>query len=292
MVARHAITGFRQVKMYNELPPAWVPAMIEEAHRHGLRASGHIPNGVTLTEAVAAGLDEIHHGSFLLPELAGDPRRSEDPVSLRLRVADADLLRSPRASALVALLRDHRVTLDATLFASEDSWTWRPGQVPSSSAAIFERLPLVQRRRLLDTPPFLAAETWNAAQAAEFYDAGRHSLATLMGLIGMLSDGAVTVLPGTDHGFGFAPHRELELHVEAGIPPGRVLQSATLLSARAMGLDHEVGSIDPGKLADLVLVEGDPTRDISDIRRTRLVIKDGAVIDVRGLIREIGIAWR
>jgi hypothetical protein len=69
-----------------------------------------------------------------------------------------------------------------------------------------------------------------------------------------------------------------------------VLQSATLLSARVMGLDDEIGSIEPGKLADLVLVEGDPTRDISDVRRTRLVIKDGALIDIRGLLREIGVA--
>lgn len=88
---------------------------------------------------------------------------------------------------------------------------------------------------------------------------------------------------------GFALHRELELHVQAGIPPQKVLQDATLGAARIMSMDRDLGSIMPGKLADLTLVNGDPVANISDIRKTALVVKDGVVYKPAEMYSALGV---
>jgi imidazolonepropionase-like amidohydrolase len=106
----------------------------------------------------------------------------------------------------------------------------------------------------------------------------RASFQAMLGMVKRLYDAGVPIVPGTDAQLpGFAYHRELELLVAAGIPSAKVLQMATLGSARVMSRDRELGSIIPGKLADLVLVDGDPVRRISDVRRTMLVVKNGDV---------------
>jgi imidazolonepropionase-like amidohydrolase len=287
LVASYAAAGYRQVKMYNELDSAWVPVMIAEARKHGMRPSGHIPNDVTLTEAVEAGLGEVHHANFLLHELIPDLRRLHDNVELPRRAAGVDL-DSPEARALVDLLKRQGVVLDPTLVAFEERWTSELGKVPPAWEAVIARFPLMERRWLVANAPGAGVDL-RAGATAEQFEIYRRSFATMLELVRRLSDAGVTVLPGTDIMNGFALHRDLELHVRAGIPATRVLQSATHLAARTMRLDSELGAIEPGKLADLVLVEGDPTQNITDIRRVRLVVKDGAMIDVAGLAREIGL---
>jgi imidazolonepropionase-like amidohydrolase len=88
---------------------------------------------------------------------------------------------------------------------------------------------------------------------------------------------------------GFSLPRELELYVQAGIPATEVLGIATLGAARVAKRDDRLGSIAPGKLADLILVDGDPSKTIGDVRRVRMVLKDGAVFDPDALCREVGI---
>jgi len=94
---------------------------------------------------------------------------------------------------------------------------------------------------------------------------------------------------GTDSLAGFTLHRELENYVAAGIPAPVVLQIATLGGARVMKHDGERGSIAPGKQADMILVNGDPTARISDIRRVSTVIKDGTVYDAAAVYAELGV---
>jgi imidazolonepropionase-like amidohydrolase len=108
-------------------------------------------------------------------------------------------------------------------------------------------------------------------------------------LVGMLHREGVHVVAGTDAMAGFALHRELELYAEAGIPPADVLYLATLGAAQVMKRDAELGVIAPGRLADVVLVDGDPTVRMSDIRRTRLVVKDGVVYEPDRLYAAIGV---
>ena len=104
-----------------------------------------------------------------------------------------------------------------------------------------------------------------------------------------LYDAGVPIVAGTDALAGFTLHRELELYVQAGIPAPKVLQLATLGAARIMKRDQELGSIAPGKLADMILVAGDPVTHISDIRHTDTVVKGGVVYHSSELYQAIGV---
>jgi imidazolonepropionase-like amidohydrolase len=117
----------------------------------------------------------------------------------------------------------------------------------------------------------------------------RGAFAKMLEFVKALYDAGITLVPGTDALAGFTLHRELELYVKAGIPAAEVLRIATLQSARVAGREKELGSITPGKLADMVLLDGDPTANISNVRRVRTVIKDGVVYDPAALYRALRI---
>ena len=104
-----------------------------------------------------------------------------------------------------------------------------------------------------------------------------------------LSDAGIPIVAGTDSLAGFSLHRELVLYASAGIPAPKVLQLATLGAARVMKRDTELGSIAPGKLADVILVDGDPSTQISDIYKVKTVVKDGVVYQVADLDKAIGV---
>jgi imidazolonepropionase-like amidohydrolase len=117
----------------------------------------------------------------------------------------------------------------------------------------------------------------------------RDSFAAMLRLVKALSDAGIAIVAGTDAMAGFSLHRELELYVQAGIPAPRVLQIATLDAARVMKRDGELGAIAPGKLADLILVDGDPATRIQDIRRVTMVVKDGMRYDAAALDQALGV---
>jgi imidazolonepropionase-like amidohydrolase len=119
----------------------------------------------------------------------------------------------------------------------------------------------------------------------------RASYAAMLRMVKLAFDRGIPIVAGTDAG-GLAYPRELELYVEAGIPAPDVLALATLGAARVMGADREAGSIAPGKRADLVLVDGDPTRDISTVRNADVVVCRGVVYDPAELLAASGIAPR
>jgi imidazolonepropionase-like amidohydrolase len=113
----------------------------------------------------------------------------------------------------------------------------------------------------------------------------------MLRMVKLAFDRGVTVVAGTDAA-GLSYPRELELYVQAGIPAPDVLALASLGAARVMGKDREVGSITAGKRADLILVDGDPLRDISAIRKADLVIARGVIHDPAELFGSLGIAPR
>jgi imidazolonepropionase-like amidohydrolase len=104
-----------------------------------------------------------------------------------------------------------------------------------------------------------------------------------------LYQAGVPLVIGTDGTAGLMLHRELELWVQAGIPPEKVLQIATLRAAKVARVEKDLGSIAAGKLADLVLVDGNPAQSISDIRKTRITIKNGAVFQDGELYQALGM---
>jgi len=117
----------------------------------------------------------------------------------------------------------------------------------------------------------------------------RESFRAMQRMIFELHKAGVAIVAGTDSLGGFALVRELELYVEAGIPPAEVLRMATLGAATAAGEGERLGSIEPGKLADLILVDGDPSADPAALRSLRLVVKDGVPLDPVAMWKELGI---
>ncbi|MFZ3264711.1 MAG: amidohydrolase family protein [Terriglobales bacterium] len=275
--------GYVQIKIYSSVPPAIVPAIIDEAHKNGLRVSGHIPAGMTAAQCVKLGYDEIQHINFLVlnffPEIKNTNTiaRLTKPGEL---AASLDLT-SPQVQSFIKLLQDHHTKLDLTLNIFEDQYMSRIGQIPPGYQGVASRLPAQVRRGLLTqgmTPPPGMDDTY------------RKSFAKMLELAGFLYRSGLSIEAGTDSMAGFALHRELELDVKAGIPAAQVLQNATLNAAKIMSMDKDLGSITPGKLADLTLVDGDPTKNISDIRKTSVVVKDGVLYYPAELYTELGVA--
>lgn len=114
-------------------------------------------------------------------------------------------------------------------------------------------------------------------------------MATNLKVIRALNEAGVPIVAGSDTGLiGYGLDRELELYVRAGMTPMEAIQCATIASARAMKMEAEVGSVEVGKRADLVLVEGNPLKSISDIRRVVSVVKNGRMYNSRALGRSVG----
>ena len=122
--------------------------------------------------------------------------------------------------------------------------------------------------------------------------AWREAFPAMLKLLKPLHDAGITIIPGTDSLAGYMLHHELELYVKAGIAPAEVLRMATLTPALVMGVDKERGVIAPGKLADMVLVDGDPTKNIADIRKVSTVLKGGKVYDPAAIEKSLGIQPR
>jgi imidazolonepropionase-like amidohydrolase len=120
----------------------------------------------------------------------------------------------------------------------------------------------------------------------------REAFPALLRLLKALSDAGTTIIPGTDSLSGYSLLHELELYVRAGIPPAQVLRMATLTSAQVSGADAQRGVIAPGKLADMILIEGDPTAHIEDVHMIAVVIKGGRVFDPAQIEAALGIAPR
>jgi imidazolonepropionase-like amidohydrolase len=275
--------GFVQIKIYSSVKPELVPAIIDEAHKNGLRVSGHIPAEMTAAQCVELGYDEIQHVNFLILNFMPEIKNTNTIARLiepAKRGADLDLS-APQVQSFIKLLQDHQTKLDLTLSIFEDQYLNRAGQIPRGFQPIASRLPTQVRRSLLATgltPPEGMDQTY------------RRSFAKMMELTGLLYRSGISIEDGTDSMAGFALHRELELDVQAGIPANKVLQNATLNAARIMKMDGDLGSIAAGKLADVTLVNGDPVANISDIRKTALVMKDGVLYRPEELYSAVGVA--
>jgi len=149
-VDQYAALGYVQIKIYSSVDPKLVPAIVAEAHRLGLRVSGHIPNGMTAADAVRAGFDEIQHTNFLfLNFIPGvDTRTPERMTAVAEHAAEIDLA-SPAVKDFLRLLQERKTVIDPTVTIYEDLLTGRPDRVRPSLAAVEPRLPYQMRRTLL-----------------------------------------------------------------------------------------------------------------------------------------------
>ena len=283
MVDRFAGQGYIQIKLYSSITPGWVPAIRERTQQHGMRLSGHIPAFMSAEQAVRAGYDEIQHINMVfLNFLAGDREDTRQQIRFNLYGSEGGKLDldSPEVTAFIELMKENGTVVDPTAAIFDSMLTHVPGQPDPTFAVVAEHLPLAVRRGLY-TPAFEIGEERIADWAAT---AERQAE-----MIKQLYDAGIQLVPGSDDMPGFTIHRELELYAAAGIPNADVLRIATLDSARVVGVAERTGSIEKGKAADLVLLDGNPLEDISAVRRGMLVMKGGTLYRPNDLYQAVGV---
>ena len=282
-VNRYADLGYIQIKLYSSLNPAFVPGIVKTAHSRGLRVSGHIPNGMIASQFVEDGADEIQHINFIflnfLADKVKDTRTPDRFTAVGANAAKLDL-QSKKVNDFIALLLQHHTTVDVTLATFEGMFMGRPGKISPDFARVLDRLPAQVQR---------AAYSGGLPVTEENDQLYKDSYQAMLRMTKRMYDAGIPILAGTDATAGIMLHRELELEVEAGIPVAKALQIATFNAARLLKQDKDLGSIAPGKRADLVLVDGNPAEHISDIRRCRLVMKNGVLYESADLYSAVGI---
>lgn len=278
----YAARGYRQIKLYNSIKPEWVQPLAAHAKGRGLTVAGHVPAFMKAEQAVRAGYDELTHINQVMLNFIGQPGDDTRTLLRFTRVGD-DASRidmaGPEVRAFIALLRERDIVVDPTAGAFEGMLTQQQGQPEPGLQPVAEYLPVLWRRRLR------VAEMDLEGQKLATY---RASYNRLLDLIRVMHQAGVPLVAGTDSTPGLGLHRELELYVQAGISAPEVLRIATWNGARVAGASATAGSIERGKVADLILVDGDPSRQISDIRRTVLVLKGGVAYSPAELYEAMG----
>ncbi len=279
----YAQHGYRQIKIYNSFHPEWVKDTAAYAHQRGMRVSGHIPAFMKAEDAVRAGYDEIQHINQVLLNFyvtpTTDTRTLERFYLIANNVNKLDLDSKP-VQDLIALLKEHQTSIDLTLATFEPNFTQLQGEPNPAFGMIADHLPVALQRSLrsnsMDVTP-KNVKTWRA------------SYAKMLEFSGRLYQAGVPIVAGTDNLAGFTLHRELELYVKAGIPAAEVLKIATVNGAKYTGTLANRGTVEREKVADLILVDGDPTANISDIRKISLVMKRGTVYYPAEVYEAVGV---
>ena len=282
----YADHGYAQIKIYSSIKPELVPIIADHAHSRGLRVSGHVPAFMSARQFVEGGADEIQHLNFIvLNFLFPDVKetRNRDRFIKVAEHASEFTPDKPEVRDFINFLKEHHTVLDPTISVFEALFCGDPTAITPGLEAIVPRFPPQVRRAMrsgaLEVPPDKQAAYHEAFPA-------------MLRLLKAIYDAGVTIIPGTDALAGYTLHHELELYARAGIPPAEVLRMATWTPALVMGVDKDRGVVAPGKLADMILVDGDPTKNIQDISRITTVIKEGKVYDPVAVEKALGIAPR
>jgi imidazolonepropionase-like amidohydrolase len=287
IVRKAKADGFVAIKFYGSFNPAWVPATAAEAHRLGLHVHGHIPAGMRTTDAIAGGYDEITHIYFVMMQAMPDTVVAKSNTIARVAgpgryAKDVDLSAEPMKS-LIATMAARKITVDPTLVVVESLLVPENGDLGAAYAPFVGTLPPAVERSFRQGGLALPADL-----TREDY---RKSFAKLEALVAAMHKAGVPIVAGTD-GSGLELVRELELYVDAGFTPAEALRAATLTPAQLQHAEARTGSITVGKAADLVLVDGDPSQHIGDLRHTRWVMMDGGLMDADALRAAGGISAR
>ena len=280
----YADRGYPQVKLYSSIPVDWVKPLAEAAHKRGMKVCGHVPSFMSAERAINDGYDQIIHLNMIMLNFLGDSLDTRSMLRF-IRVAERSKnidLNSPEVKRFIKLLKDKKIVVDPTAAIFEDMFTNEPGKLAAGYQPILAMFPSDFKRGL-----YRGGLPTMKGHEADY----KQSYANMLGMLKLLYKNGITLVPGTDDFPGFALHRELELYVQAGVPNKKVLQMATLLSARVAGVDKEVGSIEVGKKANLILVDGDPTKNISEIRRVETTIKNGYLYDSKALYASYGFGF-
>jgi imidazolonepropionase-like amidohydrolase len=287
-VRRIKDAGLWGVKFYTSMNPAWIAPAAAEAHKLGLHVHGHVPAGMKPSEAVAAGYDELTHLNFVAMESM--PKEVVDKANTRQRMEgpakffkDVDL-DGPLMKGFVAELARRKTIVDPTIVIFESLLVQDGGKPHPAYAPYMGIISPVLERAVFTSGGYPLVEGYSRADY-------RKSYANLVSLVGKLHQAGVPIVAGTD-GMGVELIRELEIYQQAGFTPAEALQSATIVPAKVVGVDKRTGSIAVGKEADMVLVDGDVSRELGALRRVVTVVSDGYVMDGDALRQAAGYSGR
>lgn len=265
-VDRYYDNGFIQIKIYSSVKPAIVKVICDEAHRLGLTVTGHIPFEMTLQQGVDSGMDMVNHVQYVYSIMKRNKDRSinfEDSTSI----------------AAINFIKQHHVVIDPTIGVFEMSFRSVKDDITIMEPAFYT------------LPPPLQALFKNTGQDAAGAAKFKPLYESMVKIVKVLYDAGVPIVAGTDQGFpGYSLDRELELYVSAGLTPMQAIQTATITPAQVMKMDKQTGSIEDGKHADITIVDGDPLKNIREIRNVTLVIKAGRIYDPVKLHRLVGFS--
>jgi hypothetical protein len=262
-VDRYKQNGFVQIKVYSSVKPAILKAICDEAHKQGLTVTGHIPMGMNLMQAVDSGLNMVNHIDYVYDLMKMNPDNS-------INMNDSSNQR------ILSFIRSHHVVIDVTAGVFELVFRSLHENITDIEPN-FKSLPLP-----LQT---IFTNTGQSIDSNIIY--GRSMMKSIKEIIRAMYKDSITIVAGTDMGFpGYSVFRELELYVESGLTPMQSLKTATITPAEVMNLAAVSGSIEIGKNADIIIIDGDPLKNIRNIRKISTVIKDGKVYDP-GLLHHI-----
>ena len=267
-VQRYKNAGYEQIKIRDNVKLETLKAICAEAHRLGMTVTGHVPEGLNALQAVEAGMDQIAHINFVLTGFFPKRDRSNPPVQINLN--------APNVTNALKFFKEHGTVIDPTDAVME--MMLRPTNKPIES---FEP-------GLTKAPPELSVQINKKGQPPGQEEGIAMVFDVWLKITAALQHAGVPVVAGTDVGVpGHTLHRELELYVKAGFTPLEAIQAATIVPARVMKLDAEVGTIEVGKRADLIVVDANPLDNIGNIRKLRFVVTQGRMFECARLWQSV-----
>jgi imidazolonepropionase-like amidohydrolase len=270
-VQRYKNAGFEQIKIRDHVKLEILKIITAEAHRLGMTVTGHVPESMNSIDAVEAGMDQLNHLNYVATGFV--PREGQRPGD----VPQSLNLNSPESRAALLLFKERGTVIDPTMAVLE--LMTRPKNIPIET---FEP-------GMAKVAPELVEQLNKKGAPPEEAQAVRATIATLLKIIGALHREGIPIVAGTDVGVpGHTLHRELELYVKAGLTPLEAIQAATVVPARVMKQQNEVGTVEAGKRADIIILDGNPLDDISNIRRIRFVLAQGRLFDCAKLWETVG----
>jgi imidazolonepropionase-like amidohydrolase len=263
-VQKYKAEGFQQIKIYSSVKPKILKVVTAEAHRLGMTVTGHIPEGMNAIEGIEDGMDQINHVYYLTQVM----------TDAKTGTVSAD---SAQANKVIQLLLKHHTVVDPTLALFEIILHSTDQPISAFEPGILKVAPeLREGLETMGAPP-----QKNDQSGARFR--------VLVETVRLLHKAGIPIVAGTDQAVpGFSLDREIELYVQAGFTPMEAIQAATLVSAQAMGMEKESGTIEAGKRADVILVDGNPLENISDIRKVSAVFAGGRMYQPAALWTSVG----
>ena len=277
--------GATSFKAYMNITRDELRAAVEEAHKRGLKVTGHLCS-IGYKEAAEIGIDDLEHGLFADSEFVANKQPDQCPPGVNASLRQLDL-NSAAVQETIKVLVAKNVAITSTLPVFE------AGSAPLSQSGIVAASALLNPRVLnvMSTDArvrYLQARARVSSQgdfvallkkAMEFERAFVQAGGLLIAGLDPTGNGGIVA--------GFGDLREVELLVEAGFTPVEAIKIATLNGAKFLGEDARIGSIAPGKQADLMIVKGNPATTISDIEKVEIVFKDGVGYDSEKLIQSV-----